>query len=253
VFLPPGTFSRGAQMKADAVNSDPYADLDESPVRRIRLEPFFITKYEMTQAQWERITAGNPSDFGPGGKPPWRSREGRRIDRCHPVEQTTWAQCRRVLGRLGLALPTETQWEYAARGATSTPWWTGSQKESVSGAANLKDSYMRRTGGSGTPPFEEWLDDGYTMHAPVDALLPNGFGLHHVMGNVWEWCDGAYAPYGPSAGAQSPFRVDDVRRLLRGGAFNSTVIQARSANRMGVAPGTAMNSSGVRPARQIDP
>jgi sulfatase modifying factor 1 len=89
------------------------------------------------------------------------------------------------------------------------------------------------------------------MHAPVDAFLPNGFGLHNVIGNVWEWCDGAYAPYGPSTGVQSPVRGDDVRRLLRGGAFNSTVIQARSANRMGVAPGTATNSSGVRPARLI--
>ncbi|MFT5432571.1 MAG: sulfatase activating formylglycine-generating enzyme [Myxococcota bacterium] len=251
VLLPRGTFSRGAQMNAGGMNPDPHADSDESPVRRIQLEPFFISKYEMTQAQWERITAGNPSDFGPGGERSWRSREGHPIDGCHPVEQTTWAECRRVLGRLGLALPTETQWEYAARGATSTPWWTGAQKESVSEAANLKDSYMRRMGGSATRPFEEWLDDGYTMHAPVDAFLPNGFGLHNVIGNVWEWCDGAYAPYGPSTGVQSPVRGDDVRRLLRGGAFNSTVIQARSANRMGVAPGTATNSSGVRPARLI--
>ena len=127
----------------------------ESPVRPVKLDPFFLSKYEMTQAQWLRFTGKNPSFYKPG-----KMYAHAEITSCHPVEQVSWEDCVQVLFRLNLRLPSEAEWEYATRAGTTTVWWTGDDKESIKGAANLCDlSYITHDGQKGRA-YEDWLNDG---------------------------------------------------------------------------------------------
>jgi formylglycine-generating enzyme required for sulfatase activity len=249
VLLPGGTFWMGAQ-RADPSkpNYDPEAQSDEGPVHEVTLSPFFLSKHEMTQGQWLRFTGRNPSYYQPGNL-------ARSL--LHPVEQVSWTTCREVLGRLGVELPSEAQWEYGARSGTQTPWWTGEERDSLLGAANLADQSAKRAGAK-WQDIKDWpeLDDGYPVDAPVNQLAANPFGLHHVHGNVWEWCRDGYDGdfYRQSQGkdpVSDPAGSSD--RVYRGGAFGSAAVDARSARRGIAAPEDAIIDLGVRPARAIMP
>ena len=151
VLLPGGTFAMGAQSThASGPNYDPQALSNEGPVHEVTLSPFFLSKYEMTQGQWLRLVGSNPSRHLPGTK-----NQGKVIvDFSNPVEQVSWEDCDLWLGRLGLMLPTEAQWEYAARGGTTTPWWTGLEPSALSKAASISFcmSAARRKDGSPLTP-----------------------------------------------------------------------------------------------------
>jgi formylglycine-generating enzyme required for sulfatase activity len=244
----------GAQKEhLDKPNYDPSAEDREIPVHEVSLVPFLLSKYEMTQAQWERFTGENPSHYRRGDIAPRTSQQ----PGLHPVEQVNWQDCDGVLGRLGLALPTEAQWEYASRGRTSTPWWTGAEPESLQGAANLADAFCQRNGGPPSWSYEGYLDDGFVAHAPVGigSLRPNGFGLHDVHGNVWEWCRdraGLYKnPVAPGDGERqlSPREL----YVLRGGCYDSPATSVRSAYRHWYTPEGRSVVVGLRPSRVIDP
>jgi formylglycine-generating enzyme required for sulfatase activity len=236
----------GAQKNhPDRPNYDPQADANERPVHEVTLSPYFLSKYEMTQGQWEGFTGENPSYYQNallGPKPG-----------LHPVEQVSWEDSQRVMGRLGLVLPTEAQWEYAARAGTTTPWSTGSERESLDGAANLADACCKENGGQTGWVYEEWLDDGFTVHGPVGSLSANGFGLHDVHGNVFEWCRDCSGDYSsPVAPGDGERRVSSRLRVSRGGSFIFTATSARSAFRNGDPPEGRYNFLGLRPARAIE-
>ena len=153
VLVPAGTFTMGAQIDdPDGANYDPQAQSNEGPPNEVVLDVFFMSKYELTQGQYERITTKRPS-FYPS---PIR-----------PVEQITWQDAQDVCEWYGLLLPTEVQWEYACRATTATPWSTGQEEGSLEGTANLFDS---RTFAQhpdltslGTPV--DW-EDSFVTHAP---------------------------------------------------------------------------------------
>ncbi|MBN2492699.1 MAG: formylglycine-generating enzyme family protein, partial [Planctomycetes bacterium] len=255
VLLPGGTFAMGAERERPAgvpgpTVLDPQAAADEGPVHRVELAPFFLSKYEMTQAQWVRFTGTNPSYWVPG------KRVGdREVTGLHPVEQVSWEECRETLRRLGLVLPTEAQWEYAARAESRTPWHTGEDPRALAGHTNLADE------GSSAHfardiRVEPGLSDGYVSHAPVGSYRPNPFGLHDVHGNVWEWCRDSYLPYGEHAPAPGDGRREtaDARfRVYRGGGFYDSSYRARSSVRGHDAPAYRDLNLGVRPARAIGP
>jgi formylglycine-generating enzyme required for sulfatase activity len=172
----------------------------------------------------------------------------------HPVEQVSWDDCAEVLGRLGLLLPTEAQWEYAARAGTQTRWWPGDGPERLARVANLADAFGKQHGFTTWTTWEPW-SDGHTVHAPVGRLAPNPFGLHDVHGNVWEWCQDAFegASYGWSAIANPVYPHEgSATRVNRGGGFNGTVGLARSAYRGVGTSSTAVDVVGVRPARPVE-
>jgi formylglycine-generating enzyme required for sulfatase activity len=247
VLLPGGTFPMGAQSEdPDGPNYDGDARSDEGPVHEVRLGPFFLSKFEMTQGQWLQIMGENPSY--------WKE-DNSVAPALHPVEQVSWEDCRRTLLRVGLVLPTEAQWEYGARAGSRTPWWTGRERETLPEAANLADlSYERSF--RGIRRWEDW-DDGYDVHAPVGSLRANAFGLHDVAGNVWEWCQDWYGGYNLEVMNETGQRADEVQegsrdRVFRGGSFDVTASYARSAYRVRSAPEFRINNLGVRPARVRD-
>ena len=249
VLLPGGTFSMGAQATAASeANHDPQAQFHEGPVHAVRLSPFFLSKFELTQGQWQRLAGGNPSYY----QPP----DGLAPTLLHPLEQVSWRAGREACERLGLSLPTEAQWEYAARGGTSTPWWTGARRESLVGAANLADQAARRSDATWSA-IDDWpeLDDGYAAHAPVDRYAANPFGLHNVHGNVWEWCRDAYdeGVYGRSA-SEDPVAelAGSTTRVIRGGGFINMAANTRSAARFAHQLDDSGRALGLRPARALD-
>ncbi|MEW6743106.1 MAG: SUMF1/EgtB/PvdO family nonheme iron enzyme [Planctomycetota bacterium] len=253
VLLPGGSFRLGARAPRkdeSGPNIDPFCDSPEGPVHEVTLAPFFVSKYEMTQGQWQRFTGVNPSYYGP------RSAFGNKIhDLSHPVEQVSWHAAYATLGQMGLELPTEVQWEYATRAGTTSVWWTGDAKDSIAGTANLADRFARENRGESHWHYELEFDDGYTMHAPVGSFRPNAFGLHDTMGNLWEWCldwyGGYHYPVQEGSGERlipEPFRN---AKIFRGGGFIGDAESLRSAYREHAAPDSTAVYNGVRPVMNL--
>ena len=154
VLLPGGPFWMGAERDEESKRHDPDADDDESPVHEVRLAPFFIAKYETTTSQWAHWRDVEVVEDRPATLPAVNVRWKEIDERC---KHGPWKD---------LCLPTEAQWEYAARGGTPTVYWTGNDPTSLRGAG--------------------WLGPGGAM--AVDAGRENPFGLRQVHGNVFEWC-----------------------------------------------------------------
>lgn len=229
VLLPGGQFKMGAVKPTslsllDTPNIDPFALEDEGPVNAVKIDPFFIGKHQMTQGQWIVASGYNPSMFTPS-----RSND---ITLRHPVECVGWNECINVLSPLGLTLPSEAQWEYAARGGTSSVWWVGNDESMVNQVAHIMAN----------------------CHIPVGKLnRPNHFGLHDVLGNVWEWCLDSYELYpSPLASLQSEQVPSNDLKVSRGGSFFNTASFARSSIRYFVShPDARFNNRGLRVARML--
>ncbi|MFT7671599.1 MAG: sulfatase modifying factor 1, partial [Planctomycetota bacterium] len=255
VLLPGGKFWMGAQSSNPAgQNYDKGAQSDENPVHEVELSAFFMSKYEMTQGQWKELTGWNRSQYGPNGWSTNWARGGVGGDLLQPVTNVSWSDCLAITDKWGLRLPSEAQWEYGCRGGTTSVYWSGSEVGDLQGVANLPDRYAKDHGAPSSWTIEEELDDGYLAHAPVDALLPNAFGLHHVHGNVWEWCldgfDGSFYSKDPALDPLSPFEGSSTR-VLRGGSFDNAASFARSAFRLNHSPSFAVNYLGLRLVRVI--
>ena len=219
------------------VNYDPDAITDEGPPHEVTLRPYFLSKYEMNQAQWHKIAGEDPSVFT--GEP-W-----------FPVERVRWGDCLRVLAWIGCAMPTEAQWEYAARAGTDTPWWTGRSIESLEGAGNMADFSLANT--FIDRPTENNLDDGIPYMAHAYTFDANPFGFHGMIGNVWEWCLDEYTTDYDSDPVQDRFSPPLGRELTaRGGSYMNRPHFARHANRSRFTADFLGQRLGVRPARKIE-
>jgi len=246
VLIPAGTFWMGANADPQAEhNHDPQARSGEGPVHEVTLSAYFLSKYELTQGQWSRFAGRNPSyyqppsDFVPS--------------LLHPVEQLSWLDAMRELPRMGLALPSEAQWEKGCRAGTETPWHFGEDREALRGRINIADKTAADRGVS-WPAISDWPDheDGGVVHRHVGAYPPNEWGLHEVHGNVFEWCldgfDFGYYGRSPAVDPVAPWE-GAAFRVARGGSFSDTAANARSANRNNNTPSNANNNLGVRPAK----
>lgn len=208
------------------------------PVTEVVLDPFWISKYEITQHQWLMTLGSNPSYWSPG-----KVVEGRTIQLRNPVGALSWIDAAEFTRRLGLVLPTEAQWEYAARGGSKTAFWWGPSPEEMWLRANL----LRKSPG---------IDDGYRVHAPVGTLAPNPFGLHEVLGNMEEPCLDAYKVrpwvHGLRTGDGLVLAGGDGGRSVRGGGYDTTFAM-QVPYRYDVQQDAARRTLGVRPVLPLTP
>jgi formylglycine-generating enzyme required for sulfatase activity len=199
----------------------------QSWIPLVELGPFFISKYEITHEQWDRLSVR-------------RGVAHRREVPLVAANQVSWddanAMWLRELGWCGL--PSEAQWEYACRAGTHSRWWIGDDVQALVGVANVVLVEM---------------DENFI--APVGSLKPNPFGLHDVHGNVSEWCGDGYVAVMP-ARALDGLRddgVDSTRfRVVRGGDWRLGPVHASSAGRYGESPGNRFDH-GLRASRSITP
>lgn len=174
----------------------------------VRLDPYMISKFELTQGQFLRRFGFNPSDHSIGDT--WADVV---IDGRHPVESTSWDQLVELLPRIGLSLPTEAQWEVAARAGSNALWIAGDEHTAIEGKVNFRTDHSSLKARGITVP-----DDGHYTHAPVGSFAANDFGLHDVLGNVWELCADTYKvdyhelEHDPGTGLVIANRDGDVSR-----------------------------------------
>jgi len=253
ILIPGGRYRMGAQQATEEMpegnpNIDPHARNNEYPIHWVQIPPFFISKFEMTQAQWLRIIGENPSK-----STPFCRFGDKQHSLLHPVEMVSWADCTRWLSRLGLRLPSEAEWEYAARAGTTTIWWTGNEPDSLVGAINLMDRFYVLHGPiKGFVRYQK-LNDGYARHAPVNAFRPNPFGLYNACGNVAEWCADYYRVnyIGAPQGSEPWERAGMDAHPARGGSWFEQHTECRSAYRTYANPTFPLPHVGCRAAKSI--
>jgi len=264
VLLPGGDFVMGSAPDDETREND-------EPLQDVWLSPFFLSKCEMTQAQWERLSMHHASYYQhnswyrPGNVVPQDriAADGTRLHcepftSSHPVEGVTWRQCTQLMSEQGLNLPTEAQWEYSCRAGSSATWSTGAAAESLRRTANLAD---RSAAEFSDGMIYQWCDwnDGWPGTAVVGSFEPNLFGLHDMHGNVYEWCqdvrlDPALHPLLlRGTGLRDATGVDDepLQRTFRGGSFQQAPKEARCANRQAHSLDFGSTEVGLRPARRV--
>ena len=219
VFIPAGEFLMGSP------DNEKDRGTDEGPVHKVRLtKPFYMGKYEVTQAEWKAVMGNNPSKF-PGDR--------------NPVEQVSWDDCQEFLKKLksllplplgegrgeGRAdtskpagskfqLPTEAQWEYACRAGTQTRFYFGDDLDTKE------------------LPDYAWFDgnSGRKTHL-VGEKKPNAFGLYDMSGNVWERCEDWHGSYSNEAVTDPSGPTSGSHRVRRGGSCSYFAWCCRAAYR----------------------
>ncbi len=255
VLVPGGSTWIGAQAENPAdPNYDPFVQAHEGPPQEVTLAPFFLSKFEGTQQQSIHLCGENPSDYAAGAMA-----NGVLVTGLHPCTNATWQNTLAVLQRFELTLPSEAQWEHAARAGTTTPWWCGERAEAIGHqrAGNLADVRFDRHHGHNR--VYEPFDDGHAIHAPVGSYEPNGFGFHDMIGNAAEWCLDWFAYYdepyewAPGSGERliPGATVADSDKMIRGGGFLDGAHAARSAHRYQLPPDERGRGLGSRPARPV--
>jgi len=203
---------------------------DEEPIRSIQMDAFYMDKFEITQKEFQQVMKMNPSEI-----------KGPRF----PVHSVTWEEARTYCRKLGKRLPTEAEWERAARGGASSYFSWGNRMQSK--RANFCDRHCEKRW------REKSFDDGFTKLAPVGSFDPNGFGLHDMAGNVYEWVQDWYREdyyqYRPLKNPQGP--VNGKHKVMRGGSWLNYSVGIRPADRTDADPEDRMPITGFRCARSL--
>lgn len=221
VFVEGGTFIMGC-----TAEQGKYCEDNEKPPHKVTLNSYYIGQYEVTQAQWKAIMGNNPSSF-------------KDCDDC-PVEQVSWDDIQIFLQKLNektgkkYRLPTEAEWEYAARGGNK------SQKYKYAGSNDLDAVAWYGYEKSDSKPH------------PVGQKKANELGLYDMSGNVWEWCEDAWHKNytgAPTDGSAWTGGDDSSLRVVRGGSWNYLPLNCRAAYRYGYYTVLRYSDLGFRVAR----
>jgi formylglycine-generating enzyme required for sulfatase activity len=253
-----GRFLRGSP------NSDEDALPEEKPQREVRIEnAFYLGRTTVTFGQFQEfvLDTGYRTDAERDRRPKYRGGHGFNVDRNrfagwfpqytwrnpgwpqtdeHPVGNVSWNDAVNFCAWLGkksgrrVRLPTEAEWEYACRAGTTTRFFTGDDPASLKGYANVPDEALRKKLGRPADP-KAWFpfDDGYPFTAPVARFKPNLWGLHDMLGNVFQWC-------------ADEIPGDSPKRILRGGSYNTNVQTCRCATRGFGKPESRYSYTGFR-------
>jgi formylglycine-generating enzyme required for sulfatase activity len=207
--------------------------------RRVKItKPFYLGRCEVTRAQFAAFIkdSGYATEYERAGmKTTWRRTEFPQFDD-HPAVFVTWNDAKafcawlarqegaKTAGLRESRLPSEAQWEYACRAGTTTRFYSGERLDDLKGFTNVADAEYRRVYRFGGPQTVAW-DDGYAFTAPVGKFKPNAFGLYDMHGNVEEWCEDYFGPYGDLA-TTDPVRSEPHakfkgQRVYRGGGHAS--------------------------------
>lgn len=265
-----------------------FLDLvDEAPVHKVRItRPFYLGQHEVTVGQFRKFVEasgykpeseadgtggyGNNPDYDPEksergdafeGRNPkysWRNPGFKQGDD-HPVVNVTWndavAMSKWLSEKEGekYRLPTEAEWEYAARAGTRTRYHSGNDPQSLLKVANTfaADTMMS---------WPQWKNhalagsDGFKFTAPVGSFAPNMLGLYDMHGNVWEWCADWYGDhyYAQSPVNDPPGPASGKVRVRRGGSWHTWSFYARSSYRNWNSPETRYTLVGMRLLREAD-
>ena len=250
VLIPAGSFEMGSV--------DAEADDDEAPVHTVHLDAFYMDKYEVTNAQFKAFVDGNPQ--WQKGNIEGRFHNGNYLDHWsgndypagkadHPVVYVSWYAAMAYAAWAGKRLPTEAEWEYAARGGLGRqkyPW------------------------GNTISPADANYDGNVGDTTPVGRYAANGYGLYDMAGNVWEWCLNAWVEdfYAVSGNSRNPISggetiqwvldnfttiSTDFARALRGGSWSYGSRYLRVAARSGFEPTGIFDDVGFRCARAVTP
>lgn len=251
VLIPAGTFEMGAPA------ADTDAESDEKPQHSVKISnPFYLGAYEVTRDEFGQFVAAEnyETDAERDGKGGWGFNEatnkfnhepiynwrniGAKQSGDQPVVNVSWNDAQAFCRWLGkrenrtYRLPTEAEWEYAARAGTTTKYVHGIDPEGLAAIGNVADGTFK---GKGPAESTHGIDssDGYVFTAPVGKFAPNAFGLYDTTGNVGEWCADWYGhdvyrratsidPTGPTTGTS---------RVLRGGSWNDAAASCRTSDR----------------------
>ena len=226
VRIPAGTFMMGSPEDELGARSN------EWPRHQVTLsQDFYMMTTEVTQAQWEAVMGSNPSYFDTCG-----------VD-C-PVEYVSWNDIQDFIAALNAMdgriyrLPTEAEWEYAARAGTTTAFYNGGITELYCGLDPNLDAIGWYCG-------NDDVDGSSTTH-PVARKQPNAWGLYDMSGNVWEWCQDWYGTYPTGAVSDPGGPSTGSYRVLRGGSLYNVAPYCRSAYRRHRNPSDRYDSSGFR-------
>ncbi len=251
-LLPGGNVTVGASLDKAHPRYDPQAQRSYIPTQDVWLEPYFLSPYQVTQAQWKRLIGTNPS-FNLAGT----VQGDMLVDSRHPVEQIDRLESSEFLRRFGLCLPTCAQWETACRAGTDTPYSTGTNPLSLRGYANVADE---GSAGNFAVHWQHTLGifDGFVVHSPVGSFRSNGFGLYDMHGNLWDWCADPWAEliHGCRDGdglLQVPPDPDEELGTTMGGSYTDPASFARSSERAPTTATTGARFVGLRAARRVNP
>jgi formylglycine-generating enzyme required for sulfatase activity len=227
VKIAPGEFMMGCS-KGDTMCDmhdqasplkDFFKDLSESPAHMVKItKPFEMSKYVVTQGEWKKVMGTDVSTF-----------KGDNL----PMENVSWTQVQDFLTKINALndgfkyrLPTEAEWEYAARAGTTGPI-IGDSLDAIA-----------------------WYDQkGGAKTKPVGTKAPNAWGLYDMQGNVWQWVQDGYSDYKKNA-VSDPVNNKGDKKILRGGSWDMTAIEMRVSNRFAIPPNLKNNNAGFRLVRE---
>ncbi|MGB3411803.1 MAG: formylglycine-generating enzyme family protein [Microthrixaceae bacterium] len=273
VALSGGTFQMGS------APGEGYAQDGEEPVHAVEVSSFSIAPLVVTNSDFESFVESTsyvtlaesegwsfvfggllPDDFpatrAVAATPwwrqvygaDWRHPEGPQSDIAHrtdhPVVHVTWDDAQAYCAWSGTRLPTEAEWEYAARGGLERrrfPWGDDLEPD----GAHMMNVFQ------GTFPNDNTIDDGWEATCPADAFQPNGFGLHNMTGNVWEWCSDWFATdaYSTTSRVDPTGPTQGTHRIMRGGSYlchHSYCTRYRVAARSSNTPDSCAGNIGFR-------
>ena len=216
-----GTFMMGA---TEEQSKD--AEGDEKPVHQVKLSTYSIGETEVTQELWQAVMGENPSDFKGDQR---------------PVEQVSWGDCQEFIEKLNqltgrkFRLPTEAEWEYAARGGSK------SQRHKYSGGDNINDVawYDKNAWNKGS------THPDYGTHV-VKTKQANELGLYDMSGNVWEWCQDWFGGYSRDKQTNPQGSANGSYRVRRGGSWYHDSSVSRTSFRFNGSPSARLSYLGLR-------